>query len=136
MISLTSLLNLLIPESQPYKNIYNSYEKFIDSLNLENWIFLYVLFEINLIKELGFDTNLTLFKKSSDALDDISTVNIDGYKYEVPTFLIHQKIPNKLTTSLIRKSLIFTRNIFLNKFFLPNKIIFPKSRIILENYFS
>ncbi|MDC0903658.1 DNA repair protein RecO [Pelagibacteraceae bacterium] len=136
LISLCSLINILLPESQPYKDIYKSYEKLVSSLNLDNWIILYILFEINLIKELGYDTNLTIFQESTDQLNDLKKVNIDGYKYEVPSFLISQKIPDKLTKQLIRKSLIFTRNIFLNKFFIPNNLIFPKSRIILENYFN
>ena len=136
LISLCSLLNILLPESQPYKEIYESYEKLLNSINLDNWIILYILFEINLIKELGFDSNLTIFKGSSDELDNFKKINIDGYMYDAPTFLINQKIPDKLNSNLIRKSLIFTRNIFLNKFFLPNNLIFPRSRIILEKYFS
>ena len=136
LISLCSLLNSLLPESQPYKNIYKSYEKFIKCINLDNWIILYILFEISLIKELGFDTNLKTFQNFDDELTDLRNVNIDGYKYVVPTFLILQKIPDKLSKSLINKSLIFTRNILLNKFFLPNNLVFPKSRIILENYFN
>ncbi len=136
LISLCSLLNLLLPESQPYKEIYKSYEKLINSLNLKNWIILYILFEMNLIKELGFDTNLAIFKNNLRKVDDSKEVNIDGVKYEVPTFLINQKIPDKLTKSLVKKSLIFTRSIFLNKFFSPNNLIFPKSRIIFENYFN
>ena len=136
LISLCSLINLLLPESQPYKEIYKSYEKLISSLNLDNWIVLYILFEINLIKELGYDTNLTIFHDVKDSLNDLKKVDIDGYKYEVPTFLISQKIPDELTKPLIRKSLTFTRNIFLNKFFIPNNLMFPKSRIILENYFN
>ncbi len=136
LISLCSLLNLLLPESQPYIEIYKSYEKLINSLNLDNWIILYILFEINLIKELGYDTNLKIFKKNTDDLAEFKKVIIDGYTYEVPTFLILQKVPDRLTKSLIRKSLFFTRNVFLNKFFLPNSIKFPKSRIIFENYFN
>ena len=38
LISLCSLLNSLLPESQPYKNIYQSFEKFVNTLNLDNWI--------------------------------------------------------------------------------------------------
>jgi DNA repair protein RecO (recombination protein O) len=136
LISLSSLLNLLLPEAQPYKEIYKSYEKLINSLNLDNWIILYILFEINLIKKLGYDANLTAFQNSADELNELKKIDIDGYKYEVPTFLIFQKIPKKLTKPLIRKSLIFTRSILLNKFFLPNNLIFPRSRIILENYFN
>ena len=136
LISLSSLLNLLLPEAQPYKAIYRSYEKLISSLDLDNWIILYILFEINLIKELGYGTNLALFQNSTDQLNSIKKINIDGYKYEVPTFLISQKIPYQLSKPLIKKSLTFTRNILLNKFFLPNNLIFPKSRIIFENYFN
>jgi len=136
IISLSSLLNSLLPDSQPYKNIYISYEKLINSLNLDNWIILYIFFELNLIKELGYDANLTSFYNHTDDVDTLKKVNIDGYNYEVPFFLISQKIPNQLTQNLVKKSLIFTRTVLLNKFFLPNNIIFPKSRIILENYFN
>ncbi len=131
-----SLLNSLLPESQPYKKIYKSYEKFITSLDLDNWIVLYIFFEINLIKELGYDTNLSLFNDSKDDIYNVKKVNIDGYKYEVPNFLIKQKIPNEINKLLIKKSLIFTRSVLLNKFFIPNNLSFPKSRILLENYFN
>ena len=79
---------------------------------------------------------MKIFKKNTDDLAEFKKVIIDGYTYEVPTFLILQKVPDRLTKSLIRKSLFFTRNVFLNKFFLPNSIKFPKSRIIFENYFN
>jgi len=136
LISLCSLLNSLLPESQPYKNIYKSFEDFIDVLNLDNWIILYIFFEINLIKELGYDTNLSTHNESTDEIDSLKKIKIDEYNYEVPNFLIKKKIPNKITRLLIKKSLIFTRSVLLNKFFIPNNLIFPKSRVILENYFS
>ena len=136
LISLCSLLNSLLPEGQPYKNIYNSFEKFIDTLNLDNWIILYIFFEINLIKELGYGVNLNSFNDSSDDIYALKKINIDGYNYEIPNFLISEKIPNEITKLQIKKSLIFTRNILLNKFFIPNNLSFPKSRIILENYFN
>ena len=98
-----------------------------NSLNLENWIILYILFEINLIKELGYDTNLSSFQNSKSVTKNFEKVDIDGYKYEVPGFLITQIIPAKLDSLTVRKSLLFTRNIFLNKFFNPNNLIFPKS---------
>tara|TARA_A100001011_G_scaffold92938_1_gene97687 strand:+ start:1219 stop:1899 length:681 start_codon:yes stop_codon:yes gene_type:complete len=136
IISLCSLLNSLLPESQPYRNIYKSFEKFIETLKLENWIILYILFEINLIKELGYDTNLNIFSNSSDNILEFKKIKIDGYTYEVPIFLIKQDVPKEISNFLIKKSLIFTRSVFLNKFFIPNNLIFPKSRIILENYFN
>ena len=136
LISLCSLLNSLLPEGQPYKNIYNSFEKFIDTLNLDIWIILYIFFEINLIKELGYGVNLNSFNDSSDDIYTLKKINIDGYNYEVPTYLISKKTPEAISKKLIRKSLYFTRNLILNRFFLPNNIPFPRSRVILENYFN
>ena len=135
LISICTLLNVLLPESQPNKNIYKSFENFINSIILNDWIFLYIFFELNLIKELGFDTNLSQYNKRKDYKDTVK-IKIDGYIYEIPFFLISRKIPKNFTNNLIRKSLYFTRQVFQNKFFVPNNILFPKSRIILENYFN
>jgi DNA repair protein RecO (recombination protein O) len=136
LISICSLLNILLPASQPNKKIYNSFEKLISSINLENWIFLYIFFEINLIKDLGFDTNLVEYSNDVKFNKDFVKIKIDEYIYEIPNYLIQKKIPESFTNLLIRKSLYFTRGVMLNKFFIPNNLVFPKSRIILENYFN
>ena len=136
LISICSLLNILLSDSQPNKNIYNSFENLINSLNLENWIFLYIFFELNLIKELGYDTNLGQNKFKNININDSIKIEIDNYIYDVPNFLILKKIPDKFSNILIKKSLNFTRYFLQNKFFIPNNILFPKSRVILENYFN
>ncbi len=136
LISICSLLNTLLPEAQQNKKIYNSFEKLINSINLENWIFIYIFFELNLIKDLGYDTNLEKYFSDESKNDDISKIKIDGYIYEVPNFLIFKKIPVEFNNNLIRKSLYFTRNVLQNKFFIPNNLLFPKSRVVLENYFN
>ena len=136
LISICSILNILLPDSQPNKKIYESFENLINSINFENWIFLYIFFEINLIKELGYDTNLTEHSSSNKKANDLTKIKIDGYIYEIPNFLIYRKIPDNFTNLLIRKSLLFTRQVMLNKFFIPNNLLFPKSRIIFENYFN
>ena len=136
LISICSLLNTLLPEAQQNKKIYNSFEKLINSINLENWIFIYIFFELNLIKDLGYDTNLEKYSSDESKKDDISKIKIDGYIYEVPNFLIFKKIPVEFNNTLIRKSLYFTRNVLQNKFFIPNNLLFPKSRVVLENYFN
>ena len=136
LISICSLLNVLLPESQPNKNIYNSFENLITSLKLENWIYLYIFFELNLIKELGYDTNLGQNKFENINIDETNKIKIDGYIYEVPNFLILKKIPSNFSNILINKSLNFTRYVMQNKFFIPNNILFPKSRVIFENYFK
>ena len=136
LTSICSLLNILLPESQPNLSIYESFEKFLNLIRLEDWILSYIFFEIKLLKELGFDIDLSSFKDNESALTSIKKIKIDGYIYDVPIFLIQQKIPENITNSLIKKSLIFTKNIFLNKFFIPNNLVFPKTRIVLENYYN
>ncbi len=136
LISLCSILNILLPESQPYKNLYNSFEKFVSSINFENWIILYIFFELNLIKDLGYDPNLDKFKKENYDVSKTLKIKIDNSFYEVPNFLILKKLPEKISNILVKKSLYFTRNIIQNRFFIPNNLQFPKSRVILENYFN
>ena len=135
LISICTLLNILLPESQPNKIIYTYFENFINSIAFDNWIFIYIFFELNLIKELGYDTNLAKHINNK-VTKDVNKIKIDGYIYEVPHFLISRKIPENYTNILIRKSLYFTRQVLQNKFFIPNNIPFPKSRFILENYFN
>ena len=136
LISICSLLNILLPDSQPNKKIYDSFEKLINTINLKNWIFFYIFFEINLIKELGYDTNLMEHSSSNKDKEIFFKIKIDGYIYEIPNYLILKTIPNNFTNLLIRKSLYFTRQVMQNKFFIPNNLLFPKARIILENYFN
>ena len=99
---------------------------------MDNYI--YIFFELNLIKDLGYDTNLSRYS-IYDSESEVEKIKIDGYTYEVPIFLIKKNIPEIFSNNLIRKSLYFTRNIILNKFFIPNNLSFPKSRVILENYY-
>ena len=136
LISICSILNILLPESQPNQNIYKSFDKFLNSINLDNWIMLYIFLELSLIKNLGYDPNLDKFKVTNDSSTDIKKIKIDTFFYEIPAFLISKKIPQKISNDLIKKSLFFTRSIIQNRFFITNNLPFPKSRIILENYFN
>jgi len=136
LISICSLLNTLLPEAQQNKKIYNSFENLMNSINLDNWIFIYIFFELNLIKDLGYDTDLGQYSSTESKNNDILKIKIDGYIYEVPNYLIIKKIPLEFNNTLIRKSLYFTRNVLQNKFFIPNNLLFPKSRVVLENYFN
>ena len=54
LISICSLLNILLPEAQPNKKIYDSFEQLLGSMNLDNWIVLYIFFELKLIKKVKF----------------------------------------------------------------------------------
>ena len=58
ILSATSILKILLPERQINKKIYNSFENMLFDLKSDNWIKLYINWELSLIKELGFETNL------------------------------------------------------------------------------
>ena len=135
LLSISSLLNLLLPESQSYKNLYTSLDNLLKNFDETNWIVRYILWELVLLKELGFDPFLAQFKSTENTEQKNQTIEIDNIKYQVPNFLLSGKI-NNLENQQILIALTFTRNILVNKFFFPNNLIFPKSRIVLENYFS
>jgi hypothetical protein len=129
-------LNLLLPESQPYKNLFISVDKFLKDLNQENWAANYIYWELNLLKELGFDPYLEQFSEDHDESSNHKIIEIDNIKYQVPVFLLNEKKYKIIDNKSILTGLSFTRNLLSNKFFLPNNLIFPKARIILENYFN
>ncbi len=137
LLSLASILNVILPESQPYDTLYSSLSSLLNNLKDENWILLYIYWELNLIKQLGFDTNLKNIPVGKDISEDnIISITIDNSKYKVPKFLLSEKNEIINDKKLISAALGFTRNIFLNKFFAPNNLIFPKARVILENYYN
>ena len=135
LLSISSILNVLLPDSQPNQNIYKSFEEFVNSIKLDNWVIFYIFLELNLIKDLGYDPNLEKFKNNKSETD-IQKIKIDTFTYDVPSYLIQNRIPDDLSKNLIKASLNFTRNIIQNRFFLPNNLPFPKSRILLESYYS
>ena len=58
ILSATSILKILLPERQTNKKVYSSFENMLSELRSENWIKLYINWELSLIKELGYETNL------------------------------------------------------------------------------
>tara|TARA_B110000881_G_C18579389_1_gene520736 strand:- start:3 stop:683 length:681 start_codon:yes stop_codon:yes gene_type:complete len=136
LLSITSLLNLLLPEGQSYSNIYSSTNKLIMNFDSNNWAVFYIYWELNLIKELGFGINLKSLVKNLDSNDSLLKIKIDNDNYLVPYFLANNELPQTISHDLVIKSLRFLRLLMSNKFFIPNNIIFPRSRILLENYFN
>lgn len=136
LLSIASILNILLPESQPYKNIYKSLNDLLKNFDRNDWIILYLFWELNLIKELGFGLNFDDLKNQINRDKELSNVEIDGSSYQLPNFLILKELPNNFSHNILRQSLSFLRSLMLNKFFTPSNLIFPKPRILLENYFN
>ena len=97
---------------------------------------MYIFFELNLIKELGYDTNLNQFLDQNTLTSELRKIKVDGNIFDIPTYLITKELPAEINLNLIRKSLYFTRSIIMKRFFQPHNLIFPKSRVILENYYN
>ena len=136
LLSCSSILNLLLPESQPYKKLYISLDNLLKNFDKDDWIIHYIYWELLLLKELGFDPYLEQFFDKDNDNSIQKTIEIDNVRYQVPTFLLSKNKIKNLDRTQIATALSFTRNILTNKFFLPNNLLFPKSRIILENYFN
>jgi len=136
LLSFSSILNLLLPESQPYKKLYMHVERFLKDLDKEHWAVNYVYWELNLLKELGFDPYLDQFSINLDESLTHKIIEIDNIRYQVPIFLLKRKNDETIDNKNLSMALSFTRNLLSNKFFLPNNLNFPKARIIFENYFN
>jgi len=132
----SAILKLLLPESQPYAKLYISLENLLKNFDKVDWIIHYIYWELTLLKELGFDPYLEQFFVDTNYSSSQKIIEIDNVKYQIPTFLLSKKKIDILDSKQISSALTFTRNILTNKFFLPNNLPFPKSRIILENYFN
>ena len=129
ILSATSILKTLLPERQINKKIYFSFDRLIEQLNHENWIKLYIFWELSLIKELGFDSNFFKEKKIDNHIE------IDNKKLEIPDLII-QKDNSNFTNFEIQKALIFNKFLIMEYFILPNRLRLPFSRTILEKYYN
>jgi len=109
LLSLTSLLNLLLPEGQNYNHIYSSIDKLIKNFDSNNWIVFFIYWELNLIKELGYGINLKNLAKNLDNKDNLIKVKIDNDSYLVPCFLTNNELPKIITDDVAVKSLRFIR---------------------------
>ena len=58
ILSATSILKILLPERQINRKVYSFFENMLVDLKSDNWIKMYINWELSLIKELGYETNL------------------------------------------------------------------------------
>jgi len=98
ILSASSILKILLPERQINKKIYNSFENLLNSLNKDSWIQLYIYWELELIKELGFRVpNIT--KKT-----ETKFIN-KALNYNKKLFMENFIIPNNIKFPLARNIL-------------------------------
>ena len=96
ILSSTSILKILLPERQTNKKIYISFENLLKYLSSDNWIKLYINWELSLIKELGFETS-----KKINHNDDTKKALAFNRNLLMENFII----PNRLKFPLFRSVL-------------------------------
>ena len=96
ILSATSLLKILLPERQTNRKIYNFFENMLIDLRSDNWIKIYIYWELSLIKELGFEANL-----KTNYSDDIKKALAYNRSLLMKNFII----PNGLKFPLFRNIL-------------------------------
>jgi len=104
ILAACSILKILLPERQINKKIYLSFENFLTSLFYENWINLYIKWELSLVKELGYES-----ENQNTLKNNIKEALIFNKKLLIENFIL----PNKLTMPV-------SRNI-LEQYFVNNK---------------
>ena len=125
ILAAASFLKILLPERQINKKIYNSFEKMLNNLKSDNWINLYIYWELELIKQLGFEINL---------LSANNPIKINNKLFTIPNLLLKNNI-DKNSDNEIRDALIFNKNLLMENLITPNRLKFPLFRNILESYY-
>ena len=129
IISSMNLIKLLTADSQVNIKIYNIIDKFYSIIPEDNWIQKYIYWELELLKILGYD--LELSSKVNKQIIDNKTFYVAESSTEkkiVPNFLIDKTEPvTDLKTLLAGLKLVGD---YLEKTILkPNNINFPISRL-------
>jgi len=132
--SLSSILKSTLPENQPHNKIYKSLCFLLDNFSKQNWMNLYLFWEVELIQYLGFGFNLDKIDPSQNLNEGTININVDNISYKIPKFLV-SKNEVEINNRDIYNGLNFSRNLLENKFFTPNNIRFPYSRRLLEKKF-
>ena len=140
IICLFSSLNLLktvLPELLSYNSIYVLFSNFLEELKFNNnWIIHYIFWEMNLLREIGFDMNLISNSYSkTNSEKNMITVIIDNEKINIPSFMVEKKFEN-IETKSIYYALKFIGKFLEKNILIPNNLNYPISRKNLENFFK
>ena len=136
LFSSLNLLKTVLPELLSYNFIYVLFSNFLNELKFSNnWIIHYIFWEMNLLREIGFDMNLTsnsVTKTNSEK--NMITVSIDNEKINIPSFMVEKKFEN-IDMKSIYYALKFIGKFLEKNILIPNNLNYPISRKKLESCF-
>ena len=133
VLSASTILRILLPERQINKKIYFSFERLIEQFIHDDWIKLYIYWELSLIKELGFE--ISFLHDNKMQIHSNKSIDINGKYFSIPKLLLKQDDKN-ISNDIINEALIFNKNLIMENFIIPNRLKLPISRNILEKYYS
>jgi len=123
ILSAVSILKILLPERQENRKIYDSFDTMLKKLISNKWIESYIHWEFSLIKELGFEIDLS------------NSIKVNNKYFNVPKiFTIKNNV--EINKKEIREALFFNKNLLIENFISPNKLKLPLFRNILESYYT
>ena len=96
ILAACSILKILLPERQINKKIYLFFENFLTNLSYENWIDLYIEWELSLVKELGYES-----ENKNTLKNNVKEALIFNKKLLIENFIL----PNKLRMPVSRNIL-------------------------------
>ena len=136
LFSSLNLLKIVLPELLSYNSIYVLFSNFLNELKSSNyWIIHYIFWEMNLLREIGFDMNLSTNSVSkSNSEKDMMIVNIDNEQINIPSFMVEKKFEN-INSNSIYFALKFIGKFLEKNILIPNNLHYPISRKKLESYF-
>ena len=98
ILAALSILKTILPEREINKTIYLSFDKLINQFYSENWINKYILWEILLIKELGFEDKVKINNKL-----DIKEALIFNKKLLLENFMIPNNLQMPFSRNILEK---------------------------------
>ncbi len=137
LFSSLDLLKKALPELLSYNSVYVLFSNFLNELMFnKNWIVHYIFWEINFLKEIGFDMNLAsnLISKNYSN-NNMAIVLIDNEKMNIPNFMVENIFEN-IDTKSIYSALKLIGKFLQKNILLPNNLNYPTPRKNLESFYK
>ena len=131
IVSTMNLIKILTVENQSNKNLYNLINVFFENIKFDKWLKIYILWELQLYKVLGYNLNLKdLVQKEEQNGTTNYFVISNNEKKNIPSFLVNEKTEDRDINKDDLFNAIKILNNFLEKSILrPSNIHFPHERL-------
>ena len=123
-----SMIKFLTVENQSNNKIFDLINNFFKFLNKENWIKNYIIWELKLLKEIGYDLNLqSIANRETVNNKVVYFVKSSSQKKEIPSFLVDTQIEHVDKKDILNGFSLLGSYLEKN-ILLPNNIKIPNSR--------